>query len=51
MLIVNGKRPGPVRMCLGQGYVSQQKFLEITQTGGLGSRVNGEGRLRLIFCC
>ena len=33
------------RMCLCQGYVSQQKVLEITRMGGLGSRVNRKGML------
>ena len=33
------------RMCLCQGYVSQQKVLESTRMGGLGSRVNRKGML------
>ena len=33
------------RMCLCQGYVSQQKTLEITRMEGLGSRVNRKGML------
>ena len=38
------------RLCLCQGYVSQQKILEITRMGGLGLRVNRQQTRHATIC-